>query len=304
MPTSVRGTDILFNDSTTQGTAGFTGFRNRIINGDMRIDQRNGGASVTLPASQDRHVVDRWVMQSQGGGTGQRISATIAMGSPYSIKYTASTSSSFFQLGQQIEYQNMSHFQGQTVVISFWAKANNTNSGSTSLVVRTRTSTTIDAGVRFSGANSDTSVTISTTATRYTVTRSIASTVNALSIEFALGSHVSGDGFEITGVQVESGSVATPFEHRQYGTELALCQRYYETGNAKWYNPNSGQTSMFATIYYKVNKRTAPSISFSNTGIIGGYNPMLTIETNYTDSFGGFRNGEELNFGWTSSAEF
>jgi allophanate hydrolase subunit 2 len=82
-----------------------------------------------------------------------------------------------------------------------------------------------------------------------------------------------------------------------------MCQRYYEAGNAKWYVPNSGATSMFATVSYKVNKRTYPVVAFNSTGIVGGYHAMTTVETNYTDSFAGQTPGDELNFGWTSSAE-
>ena len=253
---------IKVNEISDTGGYSMLGRHNRIINGAMMIDQRNAGASVPLPAATDKWIADRWVMQSQGGGTGQRISATIAMGSPYSLKYTSTTSSAFFQMGQQIEYLNMSDFQSQTITISFWAKANNSNTGSTNFVVRTRTSTTPDAGIRFSGANSDTSVTISTTAQRYQVTRSIASGVSALSIEFVLGSHVSGDGFEITGVQVEKGNVATPFEFRQYGHELALCQRYFVSlvmpNGGYWYNLTNGVYRRYS-ISFPVVMRTTPS---------------------------------------------
>ena len=259
---------IKVNEISDTGGYSMLGRHNRIINGAMMIDQRNAGASVPLPAATDKWVADRWVMQSHSGGIGQRISATIAMGSPYSLKYTSTTSSAFFQMGQQIEYLNMSDFQSQTITISFWAKANNSNTGSTNFVVRTRTSTTPNAAIRFSGANSDTSVTISTTAQRYQVTRSIASGVSALSIEFVLGSHVSGDGFEITGVQVEKGNVATPFEFRQYGHELALCQRYFEAGSAP---PVYFQASTFAyssaTVYYKQEKRANPTVGIFANGV-------------------------------------
>jgi hypothetical protein len=109
--------------------------------------------------------------------------------------------------------------------------------------------------------------------------------------------------FYITGVQLEAGSVASPFERRDYGRELMMCQRYYEYGNTKWYFPGSGTTTTYIGVYYKVNKRTFPTVSFNSSGIVGGYNPLTTIETNYTDSFAGSRGGDEVNFGWTSAAE-
>ncbi len=240
------------------------GFRNRIINGDMRIDQRNAGASVTLPGATDRWITDRWAIQAQAGGTVQQITSTLGSGFAFSLRYTANASNSFVQLGQQIEFMNMSDLQGQVVTISFFAKSNNSNAGSTALTVRTRESNTQDAGIRFSGANTDTTVTISTTPVRYTVQRTIGASSRAFSMEFALGSHVSGDGFEITGVQLEAGSVATPFERRPYGTELALCERYLERCQYSilGYGPTGAYIS--APVNYRQAKRVTPTLTQTN----------------------------------------
>ncbi len=245
----------------TAQLSGELSFRNRIINGDMRIDQRNAGASSTVNGNYC--TVDRFKAgNNTNTGTIQRITSTLA-GFVNSVKYTASGSNTFFQLGQQIEYTNCADLQNQTVTISFRAKANNSSAGSTSLVVRTRTVAGVDGGVIFAGTNVDTNVTLTTSDVAYTVTRTLPSSFGALSIEFTLGSHVSGDGFEITGVQLEAGSVATPFERRPYGTELALCQRYFEsvflsinTYSAQW----TGGEFVGVVVPFKTNKRTAPSI--------------------------------------------
>ena len=201
--------------------------RNRIINGCMRIDQRNAGASAT-PSGYV--TIDRFkVGNNTNTGTIQRITSTLA-GFQNSVKYTASGSNTFFQFGQQIEFCNCADLQGKTVTISFRAKANNSNTGSTALVVRTRTGASVDSTVIFVASAVSTSVPLTTTDALYTVTRTLPATFGALSVEFALGSHVAGDGFEITGVQLEEGSVATPFcpaGGGSYGAELALCQRYY-----------------------------------------------------------------------------
>jgi hypothetical protein len=281
MSVSINGDNgLTFNDGSTQTTSPFTGgfgFRNRVINGDMRIDQRNAGASVS-PAGSAVYIADRWKIQSVSG-TAQRISSTLS-GFANSFKYTSSGSNAYMQMGQQIEFVNCSDLQNQTVVISFRAKANNANSGSTALTVRTRTAAAVDGAALFAGSNSDTSVTLTTSDAIYTVTRTFPSTFGALSLEFVLGSHVSSDGIEITGIQLEKGSTATSFDYRDYGRELALCQRYYEKSFPIGTAPANGVYSMgylgyvcfadqwvFAvpTILFKVTKRSAPTMSYFGT---------------------------------------
>lgn len=271
MSVSINGTGgITFADASTQSTGGYTGFRNRIINGAMMIDQRNAGASVS-PSGSSVFCTDRWRIQAPAG-TAQRISSTLSAFA-YSLKYTASDSNAYMQMGQQIEFLNCSDMQNQTVTISFRAKANNSNSGSTALTVRTRTGATVDGSVIFAGTNADTSVTITTSDAAYSVTRTLPATFGALSVEFVLGSHVSGDGLEITGIQLEKGSVATPFEFRPYGMELSLCQRYYwqqlytDTYEnildpARAESPNAAR----GTFYYPVTMRAAPSVGNNGVG--------------------------------------
>lgn len=269
MPITLDGSvGITFPDSSIQTTAGGGSFRNRIINGAMVIDQRNAGASLSVTGTV--YTVDRWKAQTTAGSTFQQITSTIS-GFAKSLKYTSSASNSFMQMGQQIEFLNCADLQNQAVIISFRAKANNTNAGSTALTVRTRTGATVDGSVIFSATNSDTAVTLTTSDTLYTVSRALPSTFGALSVEFVLGSHVSGDGFEITGVQLEKGSAATPFDYRPYGTELALCQRYYfkktvavEGGGI------SAATTAFDTIsgieqFFPVEMRTTPTLTLLGT---------------------------------------
>lgn len=264
MSITVNGTSgLTFNDASTQNTAatGF-GFKNRIINGDMRIDQRNAGTSVST-AGGSIFTVDRWNIQTNTAGSIQQIASTFNANLPYSIKYISAGAAPFLQLGQQIEYLNMADLAGQVVTISFYIKANNTNSGSTSFVVRTRESATQDALIRFSGPNTDTSLTISTTATKYSVQRTIGATTKAFSLEFSLGAHVSGDGFEITGVQLEKGSTTTSYDLRPYGTELALCQRYFEAGIIpSGFNVTANAVSL--NLAFKQVMRATPAIAFTS----------------------------------------
>ena len=243
------------------------GRRNIIINGAQEVDQRNAGASVAASAV---YVTDRWKVQAAGNaGDAEQIDSTIA-GFKSSLKYTGDANIAFMQMGQQIEFKNYAHLVGEDVTISFYAKANNTNGGSTALTVRTRTVTGEDGSALFAGANTDTSVTISTTAARYTVARTIPADSKGFSVEFALGAHVNTDGLEITGIQLELGTV-TEFEHRSFGEELALCQRYlYKSIGTHAYTPH-GLGSTFAAnqvdfvTSYPVKMRANPTASYGGT---------------------------------------
>ena len=240
------------------------GNRNVIINGAQEVDQRHAGASVAVSSV---YVTDRWKIQGAGNaGDAEQIDSTIA-GFKSSLKYTGDANIAFMQMGQQIEFKNYAHLVGEDVTISFYAKANNTNGGSTALTVRTRTVTGEDGSALFAGANTDTSVTISTTAARYTVARTIPADSKGFSLEFALGAHVNTDGLEITGIQLELGTV-TEFEHRSFGEELALCQRYYQTllgiGIAGY--ASGASESIMGHYQFHQTMRAAPTVTITNNG--------------------------------------
>ena len=244
-------------------TEGSLSGRNRIINGSLDVWQR--GTSTT--ATGNTYLADRWQSAFSTGGTVSQETTSLPAGSRYAWKFVASASNSFMQMGQQIEYLNCYDLQNTTVSISFMARSVNTNAGSTALTVRTRTIAGVDGACMFSGANSGTSVTLTTTWTRYTVTRTLPATFGSLSLEFVIGSHVSGDGIMLSQIQLEAGSVATPFERRSYGQELALCQRYYESASAvTYFSPwNTSENFRFFTIQYKVTKRASPTVAATNS---------------------------------------
>jgi len=248
-----------------------SGARNRIINGAMDFWQR--GTSTTTSSV---YLADRWQAQFPAGGTVSQETTSVPTGSRYAWKYVASATNPFMQMGQQIEYMNCLDLQNTTVAISFMARSVTSNAGSTALTVRTRTIAGIDGTCLFAGSNSDTAITLTTSWTRYTVTRTLPATFGSLSLEFVLGnSHVSGDGIMLSQIQLEAGSVATPFERRSYGQELALCQRYYEksydpdvvpgsisyAGRVSGQNPGAGSWDARHIIQFKATKRAAPTIN-------------------------------------------
>jgi hypothetical protein len=233
------------------------GRRNIIINGAQEVDQRNAGASVAAAAV---YVTDRWKVQATGNqGDAEQIDSTIA-GFKSSLKYTGDANIDWCQIGQQIEYKNYAHLVGKDVTISFYAKANNANGGSTALVARTRSVTGEDGSALFAGGNTDTSVTISTTAARYTVARTIPANSKGFSVEFALGAHVNTDGLEITGIQLELGTV-TEFEHRSFNEELALCERYFQLVPQVGLAYAGATTTVDTCVPYRTPMRAAPTIT-------------------------------------------
>lgn len=245
----------------------FSGFKNRIINGDMRIWQR--GTSFSSGYTADRFMI--------AGGSSITISQSSDV--PTSFKNSISiTGGSYVGIQQRIESLNCYDLSGQSVTISFWAKQS--------------TGVQIQLALYYAGSSDNfSSVTqigstqnfnATSTWAQYSVTfTSLPSGVlNGLQLLFGANTS-SSTTFYITGVQLEEGSVATPFENRPYGLELSLCQRYYFTtypsGDIAGKNygstqvgstsalillASSGQSSKSACIEFKNTMRTIPTCTF------------------------------------------
>ena len=294
------GTTTSINGYTP--TASNMAGRNRIINGDMRIDQRNAGASVT-PA-QDNFIADRFKWgQSQASKFTSQQSTTAPAGFTNSLLLTVTSAvtlgaSDYFSAYQPIEGFNVADLawgtaSAQAVTLSF--KVRSSLTGTFGGVFRNASGTrsypftyTISAANTFEDKTitipGDTAGTWLTNngvglfvqwglgvGTTFSGTAGAWASANYLSATGATSVvGTSGATFYITGVQLEAGSVATPFEHRQYGQELALCQRYFETysngtGTGSIFEGLGGyfaNSSLFRTaVPFKVTKRASPSIS-------------------------------------------
>jgi len=278
-----------------------SGARNRIINGDMRIDQRNAGASASLTSSQT-YFLDRWfavedtdgtmtIQQSSTAPTGFQNSAILTTG-------TADASLGSTQLAyvaQKPEGFNVADFDwgtanAKTVTLSFWVRSSLTGTFGGAI-----SNSAFDRSYPFtysvSAANTweQKSVVIAgDTSGTWPKTNGIGmhifwglgvgSTYSGTAGSWAGTGYISATGatsvigtagatFYITGVQLEAGSVATPFERRSYGQELALCQRYYESGRS-WAGSRSGDNVALMLISFKQTKRTSPTMTC--TVIVGG----------------------------------
>ncbi len=256
-----------------------TGFKNRIINGAMVIDQRNAGASQTINNT-TAYTVDRWYVGFTGGsGTSQRVAGT--GGFQNAIRMTGGSGITSAFVGQKIESFNSADLADNTVTVSFRASS----STLTSITWYARFPTAVDNYASVT-AISNATINITSTPTNYTFSFACPSGVtNGLEIFFLTGAFTSGT-LDITGVQLEKGSTATSFDYRPYGTELALCQRYfsttYNTGVAVGTASNPGAvfhvmdaTMSFGGLYWAlpVKMRATPTtVSYStNSGASGKF---------------------------------
>jgi hypothetical protein len=282
-------------------------FRNRIINGDMRIDQRNAGASYAITSALYGSC-DRWgsLAAANGVWTQQRV-ATGSIDFPFATRVqrvAGSTSTAAGYIGQVIETANCQDLAGQTITVSYYATAGANFSAASSLIYPT-----IDIGTgsdqgwltlnqgnwtAYTAISSATQV-ITTTRTRYSITATVPAGTNEIAVRFAaIGSGTAGanDWFQITGVQLEAGSTATEFERRPYGTELALCQRYYWTGNLPiMRNFTGGTIAVSSSIGFPVTMRATPSTVTVASG---------TLETAYSSSISAYSSGTASGQAYTA----
>ena len=297
-PTGIAGEEMLRAETPQeQFNLIGAGRRNLVINGAMQVAQRGTSfTNVTTSWGADRFIA---YVDSMGTFDISNTSDTPS-GFSNSLKWSCNTADASPSGNDEafiqtiLEAQNLQHLEygsadAKTITVSFWVKSSETGSFGLWLYA-------IDGTRAF-----DTSYTISSANTwekkTITVVGDASGTINndngaGLYVRWMLGTAATGTmsnswkspsntaptgsvniqgavgrTFYLTGVQLEVGKVATPFEHRSYGEELALCQRYYYRygGNGRenlvgGSNTNTG----YFTIQFPTTMRTAPS--FSNGG--------------------------------------
>ena len=243
------------------------GMRNRIINGDMDTDQRNAGAAQTFTAAAAlAYSVDRWYGYCTGANvTGQQVAGATA--GQFRYRFTGAASVTAIGFGQRIEQLNSADLAGTTATLS----VDLANSLLTTVTWTAFYATTADTfGTLASPTRTQIATgtfTVTSTVTRYSTNISIsAAATTGIEIVFTVGAQTSGT-WTIGNVQLEPGTVATPFERRSTGQELALCQRYFQsyastTFRAEGYFTASGSTFSLTSAFC-TSMRTAPTISSS-----------------------------------------
>jgi len=299
--------------------------RNRIINGAMVIDQRNAGASVT-PTSNGYYSCDRWQVQlSQASKFSIQQNAGAVTPPAGFTKYLGITSLSAYSLGAGDFFNTRTQIEGfntadlawgtasaSAVTLSFWVRSSLTgtfggalgNGGGTRgypfTYTISATNTWEQKTITVAGDTTGTWATDNSSGLIVYFGLGVGSTYSGTAGAWAGSQYMSATGatsvvgtngatFYITGVQLEKGSVATSFDYRPYGTELALCQRYFQQfggtstfeyiGDAVAFNT----VGAYAGISLIVPMRTAPSFAFTgaaNNFTLDGGNNNYPITSN------------------------
>ena len=325
-------TTPMYNGSiTANAVTPSVNMKNRIINGAMVIDQRNAGASVTNAVSTTTYTLDRWVYQADAASKFSIQQNAGSVTPPVGFtNYLGVTSLSAYSIGtanyntitQRIEGFNFADLNwgtanAKTITLSFqvYSSLTGTFGGAISNSAQNRS---YPFSYTISSANTWTTISVTiagdTTGTWIGATNGIGLIVN---FGLGVGSLVSGTAgawaganylsatgatsvvgtngatFYITGVQLEVGSTATSFDYRPYGTELALCQRYYElvsqfVGKAT----SAGQAE--GSLTFLVQKRASPSLT-----VLNGTNTLLEIGV-ATRSFTTASGATQVNGGYVT----
>lgn len=274
--------------------------RNVIINGGMDVWQRVTSANIDAWTYVS---ADRWKTVVFGAAGTVWQDADVPTGFKYSIKMvrtTGVTSTDGMILLTGLESKDSKKLAGKIVTLSFYAVARaNYSPASKALRVTVCTGTATDETLynTFGTGNRaaiDTTVLLTTSWARYSATATLNADTNQISVSFITaptGTAGADDAYLITGVQLELGSVATPFEFRHYAQELALCQRYFQRmGGYGWSDTAFTQgfahntTDLYGMpIYLQATMRTSPTFSYSALtdflifDTVGQYPTLMTL---------------------------
>jgi hypothetical protein len=285
------------------------GFRNRLFNGSYAVAQR-GTTFASGSNNDDTYNLDRWYVLSDGNDVVD-ITQNTADAPPeqkFCIALDVETEDDKFGVAQIIENINCADLQGQTVTVSFQAKVSATTkldnvkcaivawSGTADSVTSDiisaweveGTNPTLIADATYE--NTPANLNVTTDWATYTVSAPIdtASTNNVIVFIWSdVTDTTAGDFLYLAGVQLEAGSVATPFERRPIGTELALCQRYYQARTNISFLAYAATTLAAVTDFaFLVTMRAAPTVTLTNGTLINVANVFLGTATPFGFSLG------------------
>ena len=257
------------------------GRRNLLINGDFSVSQRGSYNSVTAVAN-NAYYIDRWSLAlSSVTGSIQHNEVVLPNGTKTMAMKVAgtSTNTSIGYVGARQVIEDFRVLSGQVVTASMWVRTN-----LSSLTFRHDSTTNFGDYVTPDGEWHYHTATYKMPTITSTGRNANQTTLAIINYTGSAGGGVtSGEYFEVAQVQLELGKVATPFEHRSYGEELAACQRYYNvvSFSIQDYPPTSGYGSTH--ILWTQTMRVAPAVAITD-GTKSGTSGSNTSLGNITDS--------------------
>ena len=301
----VAGNMIVSGTVSSQSTM----FRNVLINGDMRINQRGISTTVASPSAMgtttSAYTLDRWLCYRGTFAT----NGTVAQGTMTSVdlpyqndglvnfmrigRTVGDTSVQAFNIVNSLETKDSIRLAGKFVTMSFYYRMGAAFAGSLAWGIGAGPGTDQNyaAGWTAGGLQQSGILPVTTAWTKSSFSAQIPINLTQVAAFFyyvpTTATAVANDYFDVTGVQLEKGSVATPFEVRPYATELALCQRYWEqsyalgtaagtntaVGLVQLYGSSDSNGSIVATQRYQVAKRiTVTPTIYTSTGTAGSWN--------------------------------
>ena len=259
------------------------GTRNRIINGNFDFWQR--GTSFTLSTS-FQYTADRWRAKVGTGGAGSIVRNISATNNPYLTLAITTAGTGSHELGQPIEFvRSVTGDSGASTSVSVSFKlaiTSGTGTVAVSLLQYFGSGGSPSGGVSLSLGT----ITPTGTATRYTLSGTLASIAgktfgtnndDQLVLIFTPSNAVAT--YDFAAIQLEPGTVATPFEHRSYGQELALCQRYYYQPGSSYTEQSYGTgagANTFTQIYFPTQMRANPTITAAWSGGVNAVGSAIT----------------------------
>lgn len=316
-------------------------FRNKVINGNFDIWQRGTTVSSTTNGI---FSADRFYTTVTGTGISFTYSQSTDVPSlfaPYSAKLTQSSGNATgvteYALRHTIEMQNVLPLIGKPVTVSFWYKSSIAGTHGVRLISANITGGT-DVTLPFTVNNANTWEYKTLTFSSLQAGTAVTGALNGTGLYLDIGFRVAGTGagqtsvalnafFNLSQVQVESGTVATPFEQRPVGLELMLCQRYYSVMQGSSQNPCAtgfavNAVSLATNLKFPTTMRSQPTItiySYANTAAkVAAFGSATDVGTSVTakieqigtnglillnDSGSGFTAGATYWFWYTAVAE-
>jgi hypothetical protein len=277
---------------------------NPVLNSAFQVWQR--GTSIAY-AGGNQYTADRWCFGS--GSTGRTVSrqATADTTNLPNIQYCArvqrdsgNTNTAALKLNQSFENLNSIPFAGKTVLLSFYARAGANFSGASNLMTGilysgTGTDQNVDVAYTGQATVATASATLTTSWQRFTATGTISTSATEIALMLSytpVGTAGAADYFEVTGLQIDVGSVALPFRTyaATYQAELAACQRYYwqsASGSSNYFWGGQSLNGSYATVTCKlpVTMRVSPTVTLTsqdNSGFAATAGSVIRINP---DSF-------------------